>query len=308
MRVLLATDGTPGALTAVDLVAATRWPSDVVVDVVAVVDARSPMPFAFAPVPVLHGYAEERAANALAVAREAASRLARHGVMATAHVLHGREADVIVQRAIETEASLIVVGSRGHGALRARLLGSVSAEVVEHAHCSVLVARHPRVHGVTLATDGTAASLAAEHVVEQWPLFSHTPIDVVTVTDRVTHPGEPEHDHDDAPAARVLEHHHSAAERVRRHGRVVREVIRTGDPAAQIVEAAAGAGSDLIVVGTRGRTGLDRVLLGSVARDVLTRSHASVLVAREPMRDRSGGSRVRVEPVTMACVRSLALT
>ena len=39
MRLLLATDGTPGALTAVDLVAGLRWPSDLVVDVVAVVDA-----------------------------------------------------------------------------------------------------------------------------------------------------------------------------------------------------------------------------------------------------------------------------
>ena len=122
MRLLLATDGTPGALTAVDLVAGARWPSDLVVDVVAVVDASAPSAFAFAPVPVVHGYDEERTANALATAREAAARLGRHGIIASARVIHGREADAIVQRAIETETSLIVCGSRGHGPLRARLL------------------------------------------------------------------------------------------------------------------------------------------------------------------------------------------
>ncbi len=184
MRLLLAIDGTPGALTAVDLVAGLRWPSDLVVDVVAVVDPGAPTAFAFAPVPVVHGYDEERSANALATAREAAARLGRHGIMASARVIHGREADSIVQRAIETEASLIVCGSRGHGALRTKLLGSVSAEVVQRAHCSVLVARHPTVAGVTLATDGSAPSLAAEHLVMHLPLFAQTPIEVVTVTDQ----------------------------------------------------------------------------------------------------------------------------
>jgi nucleotide-binding universal stress UspA family protein len=304
MRLLLATDGTPGALTAVDLVAGVRWPSDLVVDVVAVVDAGAPTAFAFAPVPVVHGYDEERTANALATAREAAARLGRHGIIASARVIHGREADSIVQRAIETETSLIVCGSRGHGPLRARLLGSVSAEVVQRAHCSVLVARHPTIGGVTLATDGSVPSLAAEHLVMRLPLFAQAPIDVVTVTDLLTNP-------DDAHTSQlhhVLELQHEATERLRRCGRTAREIVLSGDPAHEIVEAARRANTDLIVMGTHGRSGLDRLLLGSVARDVLAHSHASVLVAREPVvqPQRGGGSRVRIEPVASIRLRSLA--
>ncbi len=252
----------------------------------------------------MHGYDEERTANALATAREGAARLCRHGIIASARVLHGREADAIVQRAIETEAGLIVCGSRGHGAIRSKLLGSVSAEVVERAPCSVLVARHPSVGSVTLATDGSAPSLAAEHLVMRLPLFALTPIDVVTVTDHPAWPGHP----DASRLQHSVELQHEAAERLRRCGRTAREVLLSGDPASEIVGATQRSQADLIVMGTHGRSGLDRLLLGSVAREVLTHSHASVLVAREVVvRPRSGGGvRVAVEPVTVTRGGSMA--
>ena len=56
--------------------------------------------------------------------------------------------------------------------------------------------------------------------------------------------------------------------------------VREGEPADEIVRAAEEAGADLIVVGTRGMTGLRRLLLGSVARRVLYRAKCSVLIAR----------------------------
>ena len=80
----------------------------------------------------------------------------RNGVVATeetyqGRVLHGPEARTIVDTAGQTEADLIVCGSRGRGHLRSMLLGSVSAGVAAHAPCSVLVARHPSVGSVVLA-------------------------------------------------------------------------------------------------------------------------------------------------------------
>jgi Universal stress protein UspA and related nucleotide-binding proteins len=51
----------------------------------------------------------------------------------------GHAAETIVRTAEEEHADLIVVGSRGHSAIRSFLLGSVSDRVVQHAHCPVLV-------------------------------------------------------------------------------------------------------------------------------------------------------------------------
>ena len=62
----------------------------------------------------------------------------------------------------------------------------------------------------------------------------------------------------------------------------VHHVLLEGDPAAQIVRYAADAGIDLIVMGTHGRTGLERMLLGSVAEQTLRGAPCSVLVVKLP--------------------------
>ena len=53
-----------------------------------------------------------------------------------------------------------------------------------------------------------------------------------------------------------------------------------GEPAEQILKVAAGAKADLIVLGTHGSTGLSRLLMGSVAEDVLRRAPCPVLTVR----------------------------
>jgi nucleotide-binding universal stress UspA family protein len=56
--------------------------------------------------------------------------------------------------------------------------------------------------------------------------------------------------------------------------------LRTGHTAAEIIAAAENLGADLIVTGSRGLHGFDRLLLGSVARNVVHHASASVLVVR----------------------------
>jgi nucleotide-binding universal stress UspA family protein len=56
---------------------------------------------------------------------------------------------------------------------------------------------------------------------------------------------------------------------------------REGDAATEIIAAADTRDADLIVLGTHGQTGLTRLVLGSVARNVLHHSSASVLIARQ---------------------------
>jgi nucleotide-binding universal stress UspA family protein len=62
----------------------------------------------------------------------------------------------------------------------------------------------------------------------------------------------------------------------------VSHVFLEGDPATEIVGYARDARLDLIVMGTHGRTGLDRILLGSVAEKVLRDAPCSVLVVKLP--------------------------
>jgi nucleotide-binding universal stress UspA family protein len=62
----------------------------------------------------------------------------------------------------------------------------------------------------------------------------------------------------------------------------VHHVVLEGDPATEIVRYAADAGMDLIVMGTHGRTGLERLLMGSVAEKVMREALCSVLVVKLP--------------------------
>ena len=72
-----------------------------------------------------------------------------------------------------------------------------------------------------------------------------------------------------------------SAERLRAAGIEARPATAVGNPAAEILTVAETLGADLIVLGTRGRTGLRRLVLGSVARRVLQHATASVLIVRQ---------------------------
>jgi nucleotide-binding universal stress UspA family protein len=62
----------------------------------------------------------------------------------------------------------------------------------------------------------------------------------------------------------------------------ISHVFLEGDPAAEIVQYAIDASIDLIVMGTHGRTGLERLLMGSVAEKVMREAPCSVLVVKLP--------------------------
>jgi len=62
----------------------------------------------------------------------------------------------------------------------------------------------------------------------------------------------------------------------------VQHIFLEGDPATEIVRYTRDAGMDLVVMGTHGRTGLDRLLMGSVAEKVMRDAHCSVLVVKLP--------------------------
>ena len=69
-------------------------------------------------------------------------------------------------------------------------------------------------------------------------------------------------------------------EATRLRGAPVRARILAGQPALEVTQAAVEAGCDLVVVGTHGRTGVKRLVLGSVAERIVREARCDVLVAR----------------------------
>lgn len=70
----------------------------------------------------------------------------------------------------------------------------------------------------------------------------------------------------------------------------VRHAVLEGDAATEIVKYADEHRADVIVIGTHGRTGVDRLVLGSVAERVMREAPCSVLVVKLPKGGRGGGS------------------
>jgi nucleotide-binding universal stress UspA family protein len=220
----------------------------------------------------------------------ARARLQRPDVDASIQVLRGRPATAILDAAIAFQADVIVVGSRGRGTIESMLLGSVSAEVVDHARVPVLVARATSIDRVILAWDGSACADVAAEVVRTWPIFAGSAIRVISVADVGTPwwtgfaTGAESLVEEAAVATR---HAHDAFAREMADDLVSRGLDavperRDGDPATQLIRAAADGGAQLIVLGTHGHTGLSRILMGGVARNVLHHAACSVLVARQP--------------------------
>ena len=75
-----------------------------------------------------------------------------------------------------------------------------------------------------------------------------------------------------------------ASDALQRSGLMVETVVREGDPRTEIVAEAEKFQADLVVLGSKGRSGVARWLMGSVAEYVVRHAPCSVEVARNPHR------------------------
>ncbi|HEX5397154.1 MAG TPA: universal stress protein [Candidatus Limnocylindria bacterium] len=293
MRVLLAYDGSPCSEAALRLAAGLRWPAPTRLTVVSVIDRADFIGAGDAAVLFATSRVTEQEAAAAAQSGldDAAATLRGPGRTVETRLEHGRPGATIVRLAEGQATDLIIVGSRGLGAWSALLLGSVSTEVVDHAPCPVLVARHDRVERLLVATDGSESATRAVDTVAGWRLFSGMPADVLAVN--VVRPAadwavavaagwiEEQSDEFAQVASDQQQFAAQAAERLRSGGISATAEVRSGDAAEEIV-AAARVDGDLVVLGSRGLGRFSRLLLGSVARKVLLHTAASVLIVREP--------------------------
>jgi len=284
MRVLLGTDGSPDAVLATEWLAAFPVPPESSIRVVSVVPrlpsgAQSIMP-----------HREALQAHARQVADSATRTLAPKSV--EAHVVTGDVRAALLQAAEDWRAELIVLGARGLGGLERVLLGSVSLGIARDAPCAVMIVKGTarRLQRAVVGLDGSDSSRAALRFFAGLPLVPDTEVLLVGVAEKIYFPRS-------APAliaepllatiaqieaeekARKQECLVEAERLLKGTTRVQLESV-VGEPADEILRAAATSRAQLIVLGSRGLGGVQRVMLGSVSERVLLQAECAVLIVK----------------------------
>lgn len=275
--ILVGFDGSEDATSALDWALASAGHLAARVEVVVVLAESSHIS------PPLREYEAGIAERSAALAAELIAR--KPGIEATVAVERGWPVPVLLDRA--RKDSLVVVGSRGHGLVESHWLGSVSQHLAGHAPCSVAVIRpahNSRATTILVGIDGSEASeralrfacerarltgenILAVHAYQYGPLSSPglaiLPEDIdtavedaaQTVTDEFVACVAPDFPDVQVRGVAVV-------------GRAARVLARLSDDAS------------LVVVGSRGRSALAEIVLGSVAQGTLARAECPVVVVR----------------------------
>ncbi|HEV3168398.1 MAG TPA: universal stress protein [Isosphaeraceae bacterium] len=200
----------------------------------------------------------------------------------------GPTTHMILRAAEEEGCDLIAMGTHGRTGLSRVLAGSVAEAVLREARCPVLVLRSPEpgkslardVHAILHPSDfsnhsQTAAGIArtlAGNLGARLVLLHVAPMEEV-VPGEVGMPMDPEESHVSLEALRKQLEGPDLKSPI--------EVVHSeGDVASEILRTAETKGCDLLVLGTHGRTGLLRLLMGSLAEAVLRRSKCPVLMVK----------------------------
>jgi nucleotide-binding universal stress UspA family protein len=180
-------------------------------------------------------------------------------------------------------AELLVVGARGLSRVAGLLLGSVSTALAAHAACPVVVVRGEDVAGlpaggaVVVGVDGSPAAESALAFAFDAASRRGAPL-VAVHARRDAVPGSAASPHGGRASGEGVLTERLAGWSEKYPDVAVRRVLDHADPAAALLAEAAGA--QLLVVGTRGRSGVAGPVLGSVGNAVLHRSPCPVAVVR----------------------------
>jgi len=294
MKILLAIDSSSASQNVIAEAAARPWPSRTRFCVLHIVDVLG-MGRSLAMIDE-----EKRSGQALVAA--AAEKLVRAGHETSTDILVGFPRKAVVQYAEEWKADFVMVGSHGQSALSRFLLGSVAQAVLRTAPCSVEVVRggvheSPLRQGmkILLGTDGSEGASAATKSVANRPWPADSQVKIISAVQLLV-PGNEMMMSSSAPIyptslleevwTEVRSSAHEAVAEARKTLEtagvkiVTGETTPEGDPRAVLLAQAKEWDADLIVLGSYGRRGIDRVLMGSVSESVALHAHCSVEVIR----------------------------
>jgi nucleotide-binding universal stress UspA family protein len=200
------------------------------------------------------------------------ARASKEGIDCDITVIHGDEPyQDIVRQASENHVDLIIVGRHGRTGLLRLMMGSVTAKVIGHAPCTVLVVppdAKVMCRNVLIATDGSKYSEAAAS--EAIGIAKRCGSSLVAVSVASS----------DAEIASAKDNVKKVEENAAKEGIKIEGLAISGKPYEALIETAKQKHADLIVVGSHGRKGLERFLMGSVTERVIGHADAAILVVK----------------------------
>ncbi|MBI5408683.1 MAG: universal stress protein [Nitrospirae bacterium] len=218
-------------------------------------------------------------------------RASKEGVDCEIIARHGESPyEYIVEEAEKAQANMIIMGRRGRKGLKRLMMGSETARVIGHAKCNVLIV--PRAASVdfkriVVATDGSKYSDAAVSeavsiskrcgsslfAISVVPSETESPFDIVHMEMHKDIISEKE----SKMAECLVKDIKDLAEK---EGVGTQGFVYSGKPYESIISMAKEKHADLIVVGSHGRTGLAKLLMGSVTERVIGLAECAVLVVK----------------------------
>lgn len=207
-------------------------------------------------------------------------------------LLHGDPAHEIVKFAGEGKYSMIIMAKRGLSEIKGFFLGSVTAKVIGNSPCNVLVIPpygRMEIRNILIATDGSRySSTAASHAISFAKSFAAN-LTVISIVQSETAPPL-DIMHSEMQRELISKKEFKEAEKNVKYVKDLAEknnlhisgIILAGNPYEAIIDIAKTKDIDLIVIGSHGKTGLERFFMGSVAERVIILSSCAVLVVRIP--------------------------
>lgn len=200
----------------------------------------------------------------------------------------------LINRILEWQADLLIVGTHGRSALSRVILGSVSQKLLAEAACSVRIARAPWTSTpaavrTIIAIDEFRDSMAAIEEAAQRTWTPGSAIHLISAFNitlsgfeevaRFMNPADLIGGNDDELEL-IRKQLTNATKVLGATGATVTSEIKIGSPVAAILDVAAGWGADSIMLSARGHRFLERIVLGSVSATLANRAGCSIEVVR----------------------------
>jgi len=245
---------------------------------------------------------EEADKNAEAYIREVERRLSGRGARVRGRVVEGPVAASILDVAHQERSTMIAMTTHGRTGLSRWIMGSVAEKVARSSKIPLLLVRSfletpaagaaPELSfkRILVPIDGSPTSLAAVEATAEFARLFESEVLVlhvwpIVLSPMYVAPGVPVYSTEPAaiypiPSPDQDEMTAPAAERFRQAGIPLTRLSTSGDAASEILDQSVSQGADLVALGTHGRSGVSRWVLGSVAEKVLRHARTPVLLVR----------------------------